>query len=593
MDHTTLHPSCAHLGHLVDLHLWRGAPKNFDEDRPIQMLVNHGFVVGFCPDRLQPAWSAYRVAHADDDVDYDRPHVYYEDLRLPDAQRIGRKTFGKIGDVQLHVGHMTPNEVVNRQYGRLAQMETFFMSNMSPQYGSLNLGVWSKLEKAIREIEDVDKSDHVWAIVGPVFGAEPNSISRGDGKHLPIPDAYFCVIVDPHRWPWDKFSVVDIDCFLIPQDAPAGTDPTDYLCDLDEVELATNLEFFPGWGRDAAIASRDGEVPLSAHALGARDRRSGSRLMRILESKKGEASPAELAPTPPAASVAEVERLIEDLRGRVASLLVQGRELSEEEHRNVRDWNQVIAWLMRSLGILQPAPPPSTPTAPTSLITYKIEADREGRLKQGARTACNFWNRFVSPSESIVIRLGLFTQAGTTIARAYRPYTRGGTKYGRVEFNTTFLERFSEVEIAGTIVHEIGHSLGIGFGSWNDLFDPTTGRFHDEATDQLAALREMVVELDGGPGTELSHWDEDQFGRELMTGYQNHGEHVLPVTVDLMELLGHTVLEELPEPTDLGELLTSASSMVFTRHSDAMDLDVDYFEETELFETIPHVPNKS
>ena len=49
---------------------------------------------------------------------------------------------------------MTPNEVINRQFGRLAQMETFLMSNMSPQYATLNLGVWSKLEKAIRENGD-------------------------------------------------------------------------------------------------------------------------------------------------------------------------------------------------------------------------------------------------------------------------------------------------------------------------------------------------------------------------------------------------------------------------------------------------------
>ena len=116
MDHTTVHPLCASQVHQIDLHLWRGAPQNQDETRPIQILVNQGYVVGFCPDRLQPAWSAYRVAHADQDVDYDRPLVYYNDMRLNDEHRIGRKTFGKIGGNQLHVGHMSPNEVINRQF---------------------------------------------------------------------------------------------------------------------------------------------------------------------------------------------------------------------------------------------------------------------------------------------------------------------------------------------------------------------------------------------------------------------------------------------------------------------------------------------
>ena len=64
MDHTTIHPLCASQAHLIELHLWRGAPQNLDETRPIQILINHGYVVGFCPDRLQPAWSAYCVGLA-------------------------------------------------------------------------------------------------------------------------------------------------------------------------------------------------------------------------------------------------------------------------------------------------------------------------------------------------------------------------------------------------------------------------------------------------------------------------------------------------------------------------------------------------
>ena len=108
--------------------------------------------------------------------------------------------------VQLHVGHMTPNEVINRQFGRLAQMETFLMSNMSPQYAMLNLGVWSELEKAIREIDvpfddgNKDKG-HVWVIVGPVFGANPASINRGNGKYLQVPDKYFCIVVETRSTP--------------------------------------------------------------------------------------------------------------------------------------------------------------------------------------------------------------------------------------------------------------------------------------------------------------------------------------------------------------------------------------------------------
>ena len=92
-----------------------------------------------------------------------------------------------------------------------------------------------------------------------------------------------------------------------------------------------------------------------------------------------------------------------------------------------------------------------------NLITYKILADVDGRLKAAARTACNFWNRFVMPSTSIVIRLGTFTSFGTTIARAYQPYSKAGVVYGVIEFNTKFLAEFSDSQVARGASEVYGH----------------------------------------------------------------------------------------------------------------------------------------
>jgi DNA/RNA endonuclease G (NUC1) len=575
MDYTTIHPLCASQAHHIDLHLWRGAPQNLDETRPIQILVNQGYVVGFCPDRLQPAWSAYRVAHAEDDVDYDRPLSYYDDMRLDDEYRIGRRTFGKIGGIQLNVGHMAPNEVINRQFGRLAQMETFLMSNMSPQYASLNSGVWLKLETAIREIKDDPGRDHVWAIVGPVFGEEPASINRGQGKYLPIPDAHFCVIVDPHTYPYDTLSKVDVDCFIIPQDAPRDSNPDDYPATLAEVEEATNLKFFPSWGR---------EMPLGLAAQ--EESRSESRLMRVLKQKRVESEPADVAIEKARREAKTIDELIEALKSEAARIQIQGRALTDREIRRLRTIQHTISWLLLVRDLLFPR---KEPVKPTNFITYKITDDMGDRLKIGARTACNFWNRFVQPKYSIVIRLGTFTQNSNTIARAYKPYAKAGVRYGRVEFNTKYLGQFTEDEIAGTIIHEIGHSLGIGWEEWDELFDRETGKFKPDAVGRLDKPEQMEVELDGGSGTAFAHWDEEKFDKELMTGYQDPGEHVLPVTIDLMEVLGHAVSERLDAKTNLGELLPDAASVVFSRQDEARSLDLEHFEETELFETIPHV----
>lgn len=258
MDNTTIHPSSEHLEHLVDLLVFKGRPQNNDDQNEVVVLVNHGYVVGFSPSRLQPVWAAYRVAGFDRDLDFDRPHLYYEDTRLQDDWRIGAQTFGTHDSVRYHVGHMVPNEVINRQFGRLAQMETFLMSNMSPQRGSLNTGVWLSLENAIRNIEDTPEKDHVWAIVGPIFSDNPNTIARPNGKQIPIPDAYYCITVDPFRYPWDRESNVDVACLRIPQDTPGGTPLDNFVADVADIEAETDLTFFPQWQAIPGVAGPSG-----------------------------------------------------------------------------------------------------------------------------------------------------------------------------------------------------------------------------------------------------------------------------------------------------------------------------------------------
>lgn len=581
MDNTTIHPASADRAHHIDLHLWRGPPENRDPDRPVQILVNDGYIVGFSPDRLQPLWSAYRVALAEQDVDFERPIHYHDDLRLPPEQRIGRRTFGKLGNIGLHVGHMTPNEVTNRQFGRLAQMETFLMSNMSPQYGTLNTGVWSKLEKALREIEDDNKKGHVWVIVGPIFGQDPVAINRGHGKMVPVPEGYFCIAVDPHSYPFDRISNVHIDCFIFPQDAPGSGNPDDFPATLEEIEEATNLKFFTGWGRDVDLA-------MAARALQAKSEApSSSRLQQVLERKAQEwAEP--LGDVPPAQPTGKTfEELLDALRAEAAALQKIGRVLTPQEETRVATVQHTISWLLAAqatIGKKKPEPEKK----PANFITYKIANDMDGRLKQAARTSCNFWNRFVEPYRAVVIRLDIFTSTGNVIARAYKPYEKDDTVYGRVEFNTKFLFDYTPAAIAGTVVHEIGHTLGIGWDDWKKLFHQASGRFKSAAVRRIAALADMEVERDFGPGTQFSHWDEEIFDRELMTGFKDAGEFVMPVTIDIMTLFGHDVIERLPQTTQLDDLLADAANSVFMRQDEARELDLDHFEKTDVFETLPH-----
>jgi len=273
-------------------------------------------------------------------------------------------------------------------------------------------------------------------------------------------------------------------------------------------------------------------------------------------------------------------KVINDLSQEAVEIQIQGRALRPEEMDRVRVIHQALPHLKKALDILNTE-------IKSTLITYKITSDLEGKLKQAARVACNFWNRFIIPSNSIVIRLGVFTSNTSVIARAYKPYTKDNVVYGVVEFNTKYLSTFSRNEISGTIIHEIGHTLGIGWDKWMELFD-ANGEFTDEAIGKISKLSDMHVETDHGPGTRYSHWDEERHDKDLMTGFKDFKEHVLPVTIKIMALLGHQVVEELAQKTDLDTLLNSLSLVVFSRQAEAKSINLDHFEKTDLWENVPH-----
>ena len=94
------------------------------------------------------------------------------------------------------------------------------------------------------------------------------------------------------------------------------------------------------------------------------------------------------------------------------------------------------------------------------------------------------------------------------------------------------------------------------------LFHHETGVFKDKPIGKVPSLAKMLVETDYGPGTELSHWDEEKFGAELMTGFKDEAEHVLPATTEVAALLGHKVLERLPRKTRISTLFAAARGAV-------------------------------
>ncbi len=120
---------------------------------------------------------------------------------------------------------------------------------------------------------------------------------------------------------------------------------------------------------------------------------------------------------------------------------------------------------------------------------------------------------------------GILGQAGPTAVRTSNslPAT-AQMKFDIADVDAMGLDAFADV-----VLHEMAHSLGFG-SIWDRLGLVTNGLYTGQnALDEFLAMggsgSGIPVELDGGSGTAGSHWDEETFDNELMTGYINEGSN--------------------------------------------------------------------
>lgn len=134
---------------------------------------------------------------------------------------------------------------------------------------------------------------------------------------------------------------------------------------------------------------------------------------------------------------------------------------------------------------------------------------------------------------------GILGQAGPDAVRAgsFLP------SRGSMEFDSADAAAYQAAGLFDDIVlHEMLHTVGFGT-IWSDL-DLISGGFFNGALANAAYAGTALIPLerDGGPGTAYSHWDEETFTNELMTGYID-GDNVLSyVTIASLGDLGYSVV---------------------------------------------------
>ncbi len=136
-------------------------------------------------------------------------------------------------------GHLAPS--ADFRWSKSALSESYFYSNMSPQFPALNRGVWARLEGRIRDY--VIRTGHpLHVVTGGVLEDDLPRMERAK-NNLTIPRKYYKVAYDPI----DKIGIG----FILKNVKEKQGSWTSHATSIDKVEAITGINFFPKMGEAA------------------------------------------------------------------------------------------------------------------------------------------------------------------------------------------------------------------------------------------------------------------------------------------------------------------------------------------------------
>ena len=194
-------------------------------------LTNQAFLVGYSDKRGNPLWVSYALQTVPENAPHlKRPSRFTADWRA--VNKVTHQDYDKSGYDR---GHLAPNYAISSLYGKDAQLETFLMTNISPQKPNLNRKLWQRLEEAeVKYFTQV--SPTIWVTAGPVFDESIESLKNA--HNVEIPDAFYKV------YAMSGNGKTYLLAFLMPQTVKGNEPLADYVVTVDKVEELTGLDFF-------------------------------------------------------------------------------------------------------------------------------------------------------------------------------------------------------------------------------------------------------------------------------------------------------------------------------------------------------------
>jgi DNA/RNA endonuclease G (NUC1) len=241
----------AQVAAAVAAHLPWGVPAATAPTTNEIRLVLADYVILYDGDLRVPIWIAERIDSARLDPAVDRTDCFRPDPRLGAAATAALADYAGSGYDR---GHLAP--FADQRSSIVAGNNSFVLSNMAPQIGAFNSGIWGALEDLTREW--AARQGTLYVLSGSIFDRDGNGRRDPDSAavrvrsgRVGIPTHFFKIVAYPGAG-----GRIETLAFLMPHDAtrPRGAVArraylAAHITDIATIERLTGVDFFPGAAR--------------------------------------------------------------------------------------------------------------------------------------------------------------------------------------------------------------------------------------------------------------------------------------------------------------------------------------------------------
>jgi endonuclease G, mitochondrial len=152
--------------------------------RAAQPICREAYLVAYDAPAKIPAYVAYTLLPQNALGCFPRTNAFVADASVP-----GGATPSDYAGTGYDKGHAAPDGDLS--WTQQVEYESFLMTNMYPQAGSLNRGIWKLLETSVRGWA-VQRNQPYTIYVGAMYGAGDKTI----GKGVMVPHAYYKIVIN-------------------------------------------------------------------------------------------------------------------------------------------------------------------------------------------------------------------------------------------------------------------------------------------------------------------------------------------------------------------------------------------------------------